>query len=154
MKQQRILLLVLACALLLAACGGPKVGEVFDGEVNTYEGVTMTAVEDTAYPGTVTMEVLNTTDMDIESRNTALFSLQVEQDGQWYQLKRHGGETFATTSEALLFPKDEPVQLEFTWGSSYGSLSKGHYRLVKSFFEYRGPGDYTNFDLAAEFTIG
>jgi hypothetical protein len=141
----------LACVLLLTACGGPKVGDAFDGAVNTYEGVTMTVLQDTVHPGTASAEVLNTTDADIQSGNTALFALQVEQDGQWYWLVDRRGD-FATTSEALIYPKDEPVRLDFTWGSAFGSLPKGHYRLVKSFFEYRGPGDYTDFTLAAEFT--
>ena len=152
MIKRSMYLVALVCLLLLTSCGGPEVGEPFDGEVNDYDGVTMTVVEGTAMPGTVTVEVLNTTDRDIESGNTALFALQVEQDGQWHWLETRQDD-FATTAEALLYPTDESVELTFTWGSAYGSLSPGHYRLVKTFFEYRGPGDYTTFDLAASFTL-
>ena len=69
------------CLLLLAGCGtGPKTGEKFEGEVNTFEGVTMTVVEGTAKPGTVTIEIVNATDRDIESGNKADFALQKEVD--------------------------------------------------------------------------
>ena len=141
------------CLLLLAGCGtGPKTGEKFEGEVNTFEGVTMTVVEGTAKPGTVTIEIVNATDRDIESGNKADFALQKEVDGAWYTLETKKKE-YANTAEALGYPKDEAVTQELTWAGVYGSLAEGHYRVVKAFFEYRGPGDYTDFLLAAEFTI-
>ena len=59
------------CLLALTACGSaPKVSEeASDLEVNNHEGVTMTVVEGTAKPGTVTIEIVNATDRDIESGN-------------------------------------------------------------------------------------
>lgn len=141
------------CLLLLAGCGaGPETGEKFEGEVNTYEGVTMTAVEDTALPGTVTVEILNTTNKEIDSGNEADFALQKEVDGEWHWLETKQKE-YANTAEALIYPKDETVEQVLTWARVYGSLAEGHYRVVKAFFEYRGPGDNTDFLLAAEFTI-
>lgn len=142
----------LAGLLLLTACGdSPKIGEAFDGEVNDYEGVAMTVVEDTAMPGGVTVEVLNTTEAEIDSGNEHDFGLQMERDGRWYWLERKGG--FANTAEAYIFPTDEPRELILTWGDQYGSLNPGHYRVTKWFFEWRAPGDTTNFLLAAEFIL-
>ena len=90
--------------------------------------------------------------MEIDSGNEHDFALQKEIDGTWYHVKQKDGE-FANTAEALIYMKDTPVELECAWAGRYGTLSEGHYRIVKAFFEYRGPGDYTDFLLAAEFTI-
>ena len=81
-------ILALTMALALTACGhAPKVSEeASDLEVNTHEGVTMTVVDGSAYPGQVKVTILNATDTEIDSGNSADFFLQVEQDGQWYNL--------------------------------------------------------------------
>ena len=44
-------------------------------------------------------------------------------------------------------------ELTLNWTAYYGSLSPGRYRSASGFFEYRGPGDTTDFLLAAEFTL-
>lgn len=111
----------------------------------------MTVVEGTAMPGGVTVEVLNTTAAEIDSGNEHDFGLQMERDGRWYWLERKGD--FANTAEAYIFSTDEPRELALTWGSDYGSLKPGHYRAAKWFFEWRAPGDTTDFLLAAEFTL-
>ena len=144
----------LLCLLLLTGCGGDaKVSDqVFEGGVNTYEGVTMTVVEGTAYPGAVTVQILNTTDKEIDSGNAHDFGLQKEVDGEWYWLEMKKG-SYSNTAAALIYSKDVPVEQELTWASRYGSLTKGHYRVTKWLSEYREPGEYTDFLLAAEFDI-
>lgn len=141
-----------ACALAVFAgerSSAPKLGEPFTGEVNTYPGVTMTLVGE-ALPGAATVEVLNTTDAEIDSGNEYDFAIQQEVDGVWYSLEL---EPMANTAEAWIYNKDEPRQVECVWTRMYGGLPAGHYRIVKAFFEYRGPGDHTDFLLAAEFTL-
>ena len=107
--------------LLLTGCGGDaKVSDqVFEGGVNTYEGVTMTVVEGTAYPGAVTVQILNTTDKEIDSGNAHDFGLQKEVDGEWYWLEMKKG-SYSNTAEALIYSKDVPVEQELTWASRYG----------------------------------
>lgn len=78
MKIKRMAIGLVLCLLLAGCAGGAKIGEVYTGEVNTYEGVTMTAVEGTAKPGGITIEILNTTNEEIESGNQADFAVQVE----------------------------------------------------------------------------
>lgn len=154
MKRRMYLLCgVVFISCLLTACGSKAriSGEVFEGEVNTYEGVTVMVAEGTARPGTVTVEILNTTDLEIDSGNEHDFGLQKEVDGKWYWLETKG--EWANTAEALIYERDTPRELELTWDSRYGSLPEGHYRVIKSFFEYRGPGDCTDFLLAAEFNL-
>ncbi len=154
---KKFLFLFAACALavvLFKACGPkpPEVGEAFADPINDYAGVTMTVVEGTAMPGGVTVTILNTTDKEIDSGNKHVFALQVRQDGHWYWLETKE-DSYATTSEALIYEKDVSATMNFNWASRYGSLAPGHYRVVKSFSEFRGPGDYTNFLLGAEFTL-
>ncbi len=146
MKKNGIALILAGCFLLLSACG-IKVGERFDGEVNNFEGVTMTVVEGTVRPGGLTVQVLNTTDEEIDSGNAYDFGVQVERNGAWYWLEEEGER--ANTAEVLIYLKDTPRELEFNWADRYGSLPKGHYRVVKGFFE----SAYSNFRLAAEFTL-
>lgn len=139
------------CLLLAGCSGGAKIGEVYTGEVNTYEGVTMTAVEGTAKPGGITIEILNTTNEEIESGNQADFAVQVEKNGEWYRLKEPA--EWANTAEAWGFLKNQPVTIELRWNNRYGALPEGHYRVVKSFVEYHETGEQVYFTLAVEFEI-
>ena len=146
------------CLLALTACSSaPKVSEeASDLEVNNHEGVTMTLVEGSVYPGQVKVTILNTTDTEIDSGNSADFFLQVEQDGQWYDLEESGD--FVNTAEAYIFEKGTPREMTFQWASRYGSLDTGHYRAVKWFFEFHENETerdkrIVDFALAAEFDI-
>lgn len=146
------------CLLALTACGSaPKISEeASDLEVNNHEGVTMTVVDGSAYPGQVKVTILNVTDTEIDSGNSADFFLQVEQDGQWYDLEENGD--FSNTAEAYIFEKDMPREMAFQWAGRYGSLDTGHYRAVKWFFEFHENETeqdkrVVDFALAAEFDI-
>ena len=148
--------LVLAGILLLLLLAGIfmlRVGGAFDGEVNAFPGVTMTAVEGTATSTGITVEVLNTTDLEISSGNEALLGLQMELGGQWYWLNALPG-GITTTMEAYLYSSDSPRELELNWGRSYGPLWPGHYRVTKWFSAEQPAGDDTDFLLAAEFILG
>lgn len=131
--------------------GAPQVGDAFEGTADDYEGVTMSIVEETAMPGGVTVEVLNTTEAEIDSGNEHDFGLQMEQGDRWYWLEPK--RVFDNTLEAYLYSKDAPRELALTWNGDYGDLKPGHYRVTKWFFEHRGPGDTTDFLLTAEFTL-
>lgn len=168
MKKQLAFLTVL-CLLTVTACSNsPKAeAEPSDVEVNPYAvtddggstetwSVTMTVVEGTAAPGQVTVTVLNTTDLEIDSGNEWDFYLQVEQDGQWYDLKAK--KAWAITAEAYIYEPNVPRELTFQWGNIYGSLEPGHYRVVKNFFEFHEDETerdkrIVDFNLAAEFTL-
>ena len=98
------------------------------------------------------VEILNATPAEITSGNGADFFIQAERDGQWYALETLQDE-YANTAEAYVYETDVPRELTLNWTAYYGSLSPGRYRVCKWFFEYRGPGDTTDFLLAAEFTL-
>lgn len=152
----------LAIILLLTACSGEghgawgdgvtmKVGNVFEGTVNNYEGVSMTAVEGTAQNNAVTVEILNSTTKEILSGNAWDFGLQVKQEEQWYWLERGG--SVANTAEAYCYPTGEAQTLELAWDDTYGTLAAGHYRVTKWFFEQQEAGENIDFLLSCEFTL-
>ena len=150
---RRILVGILLLLLLAAGLFRLRVGEVFCEEVNAFPGVTMTAVEGTASSTGITVEVLNTTALDISSGNEALLGLQMELGGQWYWLNAFPGGIAATT-EAYLYSSGSPRELELDWGRFYGPLWPGHYRVTKWFSAEQPSGGHTDFLLAAEFTLG
>jgi len=144
---------IILSLLLLTGCGGPEVVDTpSDIEVNTREDVTMEVVEGSAQRGTVSVTILNTSDAEIDSGNEHDFGIQVEKDGAWYPLEEPEG--LANTAEALVYPKDQPVEMTLTWASRYGSLPDGHYRVIKWFFEFDPEGPpHEHFCLTAEFTL-
>ena len=145
-------------ALSLTGCGsgGPELGEVFDGTVNDYEGVTMTVAEGTAAPGQVTVTVVNDAGLDVYSSTADEFGLQAEQDGQWYWLEWQGAEADAAAmaGKSVVLAPGDSLDLTCTWGSNYGSLEAGRYRVTNWAFANPVPGaDSVHFLLAAEFTL-
>ena len=104
------------CLLALTACGSaPKSSEeASDLEVNNHEGVTMTVVDGSAYPGQVKVTILNATDTEIDSGNSADFFLQVEQNGQWYNLIPKQKE-YDNTAEGYIYNEDTPGEMTFQW---------------------------------------
>lgn len=151
-RTSRLLLAGILLLLLVAGIFLLRVGRAFDGEVNAFPGVTMTAVEGTASSTGITVEVLNTTDLEISSGNESLLGLQMELGGQWYWLNAFPG-GIAATMEAYLYGPGSPRELELDWGRSYGSLWPGHYRVTKWFSAEQPSGDDTDFLLAAEFVL-
>ena len=144
---KRTFLLLAAVCLLLSACSrGPKRGDAFDGVIaDEAHGITMAAEDPSA--GGVTLAIMRTAEAEIYSGNAAVYSLQQEADGVWYVLERQ--RELVTTAEAVGYPRDETVRQELSWGSDYGSLPAGHYRVVKSFWSE----EEDLFLLAAEFTL-
>ena len=145
-------LMVYVLILLATSNTVPAPGEIFEGAVNGCDGVTMSVVDGTAGADAVTVEVLNRTDQEVLSGNANEFGLQVEQDGQWYWLETKQ-DSYANTSEAFVYLRDDPRELTFTWAHRYGSLAPGHYRVVKLFFVLEEPGARQEFLLAGEFTL-
>lgn len=149
--KKRLFALLLPGVLLLTACMDNRIGEAFDGAVNTRDDVTMTLVEGTASSTGAEVEILNTVDAEVFSGNESVFSLQVEQDGVWHVLEPD--RTVAHTDEALIYPPGEPVAHKLVWShAGYAPLPAGHYRVIRDFSQTT-PDGYDTFLLAAEFTL-
>jgi len=133
-----------------------KVKEVFefnsetgDPLVNNFPGVGMTLVE--AEATGIEVEMLNTTDLEVDFGED--YELQEFVDGEWVRVP-YRIENWAFNSVAYSMPKDQPVKWETDWETFHGVLNPGFYRLVKTVFDFRGAGDYTEYKLTVNFEIG
>ena len=148
------ILLLMGLLLLLTACGkpsAPAVGELFQEEVNTVDDITMSVVPESATAASVSVSFQNDSSQELTLDDNYVFSLQTEQNGQWFMLDKEPEELWDTLPIQLL--PGEHTEMTFYWDSSYGSLTPGTYRLVKPGYVIHGRRDYTQFLLAAEFTI-
>lgn len=148
--KKSIVFLSLILAMVLSACT-PKQNEVPEEIISTLPaGITMTVDEETITPEGASFLLLQTTEMDI-------------QYGEDYKLQTFDGNTwndvptiinnYAFHAIANALPQGEPETLEIDWTWLYGSLPDGEYRLMKEFMDFRGPGDFDNYTIAAAFSI-
>lgn len=55
--------------------------------------------------------------------------------------------------EAYLVPLEGSVSWDVNWEYIYGELPAGNYRLVKTFNNFKGPGDSETEELFVDFAI-
>jgi len=86
--------------------------------------------------------------------------------GSWYRIERKeqdewvevpyaegiGGE-IGWNDTAWIISMEGSVEFEESWGTLYGELPPGTYRIVKEIMDFRGTGDYDVNDYYAEFTL-
>ena len=151
MKKILSILFIFAMVLTLTACGEKYTLEASDIRVNAeeVEAVSMNLIEGTLSSTEVTVEMVNQSNMYLESGNEHDFSFQVEKDGVWYTLVSK--EELANSTEALVSAPGSEMQLNFNWEDQYGQLESGHYRVVKSFWPEE---DYSEqYHLAVAFNL-
>jgi len=120
--------------------------------VNGFSGVTMTVKEGSVDSGGLTVMLENKSG----SRGSygQYFCLEKKIDGTWYQLPVtiEGEYGFDDIGYRLL--PGEAKELPVNWEWLHGTLEPGDYRIVKDILDFRGTGDFDEYYLAAEFTIG
>ena len=121
---------------------------VFEEEVNTVKGVSMELVEVT--PTSAKLTILNTTDMNIQYG--ADYDLQILLDGNWYSLS-YIIDNAVFEAIGYMTQKNVPREVDIDWTIFHGVLEPGQYRIVKEVMDFRGTGDYTEYNLAVEFMI-
>ncbi len=133
-----------------------KVKEVyiFDSEtgepdVNAFPGVNMKLLE--VSKTDIRVEFLNTTDLEVEFGEA--YALQKFTDGEWVSVP-YRIDNWAFHEIAYIMTKDKPVEWETDWESFHGALEPGYYRMVKTVMDFRGTGDYMEYELAVGFEIG
>lgn len=149
MKKNKLLLAALAgvltgVSIFLITGHGQKLGEEFTEEVNTLEGVTLTVDEAFVTPEGITFTISNGSDKDLNYGQD--YSLLKEKDGLWYEVEPD--KPVAITLEILWVPAGSSDTHEVSWGSSYGKLSSGHYRIIKYISD-----NEAGYRLAGEFDI-
>ena len=151
MKKLSFAIVMMIMVLGLCACGNSlKVGEKVDYETNTYEGVSMELIESPTNTSVV-VEILNETDLEINSGNAYDFAIQVEKDREWYSIKTSER---SINADALIYPQNQPVTMILSWEVVYGDLPARHYRIIKRFFTWsEDTGSGESFILSVEFNI-
>lgn len=126
------------------------VGDKAEGNNPTREGAEITLISSTETSLSVKIE--NNTDSTWQSGNMRDYRLEVEKDGEWYQVKQIG--EFANTMELMLFTPGQTLTHTFEFGERYGKLTSGKYRLVKSFWaNATETTEAHEFYLVCEFTV-
>ena len=158
----RIIFVVAALLLLLSLVGcdmidkytpekDASIGDkVADSEKVTEDGADVTVVSssDTA----LTVTIVNNTDSTWQSGNMRDYRLEVEKDGEWYEVKQIG--EYANTMELMIFASGQSMTHTFEFAARYGKLSAGKYRIVKSFWANATPtSEAHEFYLICEFTV-
>lgn len=145
MKRSKILsAMIVGISLILFTGCGQKLGEEFTQEVNTLEGAEITVDESMVTSIGITYMISNQSDQDLNYGQD--YGLQKEKDGKWYQVEPRN--PVAVTLELLWLPAGNTDTLEISWETSYGTLSSGHYRIVKSVSD-----NENSYYLAGEFDI-
>lgn len=118
--------------------------------VNNFAGVTMTSKEGSITSTQITLIFENNTDK--QGIYGDEFFLEQEIDGHWYEvptvIEEYG---FNDIGYELNPGATEEMTTEWEW--LYGKLDAGAYRIIKSVSDYRMPGDFDKYYLAATFTI-
>lgn len=81
------------------------------------------------------------------------YTLEVEQDGAWQKVPDIVDGNYAWHDVAYLVTMDGQREETVNWDWLLGPLSPGHYRLSKSFTDFRDTGDYDTQVYQVEFDI-
>lgn len=120
-------------------------------EVNQLDGVTMLAQEESITPTGLTLFFENETNTEFTYGQAYL--LEVNIDGEWYQVPIATDENYAFEDIGYILPANGTAELTVEWEWLFEELNPGEYRIVKDVLDVKEPGEYETYPLTAEFTI-
>lgn len=112
--------------------------------------VGMKVRKDSVTPVSLSLTLSNDTDLNIQYGDE--YYLEKWEDGAWSRVP-YAEESYGFPSIAYNVPKGSPAEIDIDWSILYGDLEPGQYRIVKKISDFRGTGDYDDYDLHAEFAI-
>ncbi|MDA8235376.1 MAG: hypothetical protein M0Z31_11340 [Clostridia bacterium] len=119
--------------------------------VNNFDGVTMTLKEGTTSSVGLTVAFKNNSKSKFIYGDD--FWLEKKSKGGWYQVPVAIDDNYAFNDIGYNLVSRGAGEWAVDWRWLYGSLDTGEYRIVKDISDFRGPGEYDTYNLAAEFTI-
>ncbi|MCM1156613.1 MAG: hypothetical protein NC314_12995 [Roseburia sp.] len=129
-------------------------GDVYTEQVDELPGVMMLVSSVSAKGATVTC--MNSTDKQITFGDDYELQVWQDRDGQkqsgWHQVK-YILDDYAFNAIGYELSQDMSLDWKVDWTYFHGILPAGKYRITKSVLDFRGTGDFTKYNLAAEFTI-
>lgn len=149
---KRILTAMLAITMLLGLFGCSQTqtsAENNDADL----GVTLEAVDVTS-TGMTLRCTQSGGKAEGELTTGSFYRLEVEKNGKWEAVKPLAADV-AWTAEAWLIPMNDTVEWAVDWSWLYGELPAdgNSYRIVKNIMDFRGTGDYSEYEYYAEFAI-
>lgn len=158
---KKISLIIIAALLISSLLGCDMIKKVIndaslgnpidtDGDRVGYTGATIERVSNT--DTSLSVRIYNGTSSTWQSGNMRDYSLEAERDGEWYEVTQIG--EFANTIELMIFSPNDEVKHTFDFAERYGKLSRGKYRVVKSFWaNATETSEAGEFYLICEFTV-
>lgn|SRR5690625_3832930 len=158
MKRVFLLTIFLCVSILVIACSKENDNSLETSElqptqydvVNNFEGVSMDIIKESVSPAGLTVIFTN------NSENLGIygdyFILEQKIEGTWYQVPTTVDEYGFDDIGYELAPSTSREFL-INWDWLYGTLQVGEYRIIKDMLDFRGPGDFDKYYLAAKFAI-
>uniref|UniRef100_UPI0040568C36 M56 family metallopeptidase n=1 Tax=Agathobacter sp. TaxID=2021311 RepID=UPI0040568C36 len=119
----------------------------FTEEVNILANVEIQIAEYNSTGGS--LEITNHSGKELTTGEQV--DIQINSDGKWYRIEQIYDALWEEVAYKL--PDEQTTTLTIQWSFMYGKLPAGSYRIVKEVTDYRAPGDYDTYYLAAEFEI-
>ena len=151
--------MILVLMLALSACTGgetaPETTLPLDSTAPVVDLGVSLRVEQLSDSGATLVFSHSGTRADGELTTGSFFTLQTLTGDGWTDTPLLPQEyDVAWTMEAYLIPTGGEMELSVTWEWLYGKLEPGTYRIGKSVTLFRGPGDFDEAMVWAEFEIG
>jgi|SRR5690625_26934 len=119
--------------------------------INNLDGVTMEVDEQTISPTSLTVIFNNGSDKECIYGDP--FVLEKLVDDEWYEGSIILEDGYGFNDIGYELPPNSTSEWAVDWEWLYGKLDVGDYRIIKEVLDFRKPGDYDEYYLAARFTI-
>ncbi len=126
------------------------VGEKSTCPVQTVDGILFAVLEGTVTPASVQVVLVNNAFDELVYGSDYYVERKV--DETWYRVE-YKFDGIGFTAEGYALRRGHEATKQLTWTVAHGVLEPGEYRIVKPVLDFRGTGNFTEYWLAAEFTL-
>lgn len=102
----------------------------FEDAVDNYPGIKLVVVDGTATSTSAEVKIVNESGFGMSCYGDNYIRVQKEQDGIWYDMTKNN--IPVTSQGPWMFDANVEYRETVKWEAFYGTLSPGHYRIVKS----------------------
>lgn len=149
---RKIILIILVLGVVffgLVGCGTKNdfdIGKESNVEI-AEKGVLLSIKENTLTKKGATLILKNDSNVDVQYGEP--YEVEIKKDGKWYKINVE----LNFISPAYGLKSKESKEIELNWENSYGELSAGDYRIIKSVDVENENGIFDKIYISAEFTI-
>lgn len=151
MKKVFAISIMIYLIFTLSGCNSIDLKPTTYDTVNNFDGVSMTAKEETVTHTNLTLVFENKSNNQCIYGNS--FLLEKNISGRWYQIPVAIDDNYGFDDIGYVLNPGENGEWTVDWEWLYGSLDEGEYRIVKEVLDFRNTGIYDKYYLVADFTI-